>query len=456
MAVYEISLNIDYVKEWDTWEGIRELIQNAADGQKEHGGQMRVRCTSAGTLLIENDGVTLPKEVMLLGYSSKAERQDMIGKFGEGLKLGVLALLRRGFDVAIRNGQELWTPKLVQSKMFDSVVLAFDVKKRKTKELENKLVVEIRKFGQDAWQTLRRKFLFIEPPSKTNVLETRDGKILLSERYKGEIYVRGIYVETKEGLRFGYDLDHATVDRDRKMVKWFDLHWEIAHQWQTILRQVDEKRRSKLLDELWDVFQKDELEAEAFANYASDESFAKEMEMRFVSRYGEGAFPVENEEMGRELEYFGVKGVVVPRRLGRVLSAAMGTAHEKMQSLCGQVVQKWKDEELTYSELENLTIAQGLLDKVRPGWKMSIHEVTPVTFSDDKTMGMFDNGRIFIARNRLESFAATLHILVHEWCHTYGMDGKATHTVLVGDVLAEIAEVLKAQAEKHGGGILWR
>ncbi len=45
----------------------------------------------AKKLKLENPQVFLSKKILLLGYSSKANKQNTVGQFGEGMKLGILA-----------------------------------------------------------------------------------------------------------------------------------------------------------------------------------------------------------------------------------------------------------------------------------------------------------------------------------------------------------------------------
>jgi hypothetical protein len=43
-----------------------------------------------------------------MGATSKANEQDQNGKFGEGMKTGLLVLKRDGCDIEILNGDETW------------------------------------------------------------------------------------------------------------------------------------------------------------------------------------------------------------------------------------------------------------------------------------------------------------------------------------------------------------
>lgn len=46
---------------------------------------------STSALVFKNYNSTISRKILLLGYSSKSEKKHLVGKFGEGLKLGILA-----------------------------------------------------------------------------------------------------------------------------------------------------------------------------------------------------------------------------------------------------------------------------------------------------------------------------------------------------------------------------
>ena len=50
-------------------------------------------------------------------------RREVIGQFGEGLKVGTLALVREGRSVTLETGQEHWLFELVQDPNFGEKVL---------------------------------------------------------------------------------------------------------------------------------------------------------------------------------------------------------------------------------------------------------------------------------------------------------------------------------------------
>src|SRR5262245_58987685 len=128
---YELSVEKSYVGDWGADEGIREFMQNGRDAEIEQNAKLnvshRVDTAGRGVLVIENEGAVLAKDTLLLGRSTKRDREDLAGQYGEGYKLGALALVRAGYAVRIRNGGEVWTATIERSDKFDSDVLVFHV-----------------------------------------------------------------------------------------------------------------------------------------------------------------------------------------------------------------------------------------------------------------------------------------------------------------------------------------
>jgi hypothetical protein len=77
----------DYVKSWTPVRALCELIANALDEDPD----ARVSWAD-GVLTIADDGPGIPEEGLVLGHSTKTNRQ--IGQFGEGKKLAALVLAR--------------------------------------------------------------------------------------------------------------------------------------------------------------------------------------------------------------------------------------------------------------------------------------------------------------------------------------------------------------------------
>ena len=127
-----LSLTSSYAAHWGAWEGLRELVQNWHDGALAAAGERdEVRFAKLGeytyeargsggaalgsarydgatqTLALTNVGA-VDRTALLLGFSRKAARRDVVGCFGEGLKVGALALLRLGAELRLETGREMW------------------------------------------------------------------------------------------------------------------------------------------------------------------------------------------------------------------------------------------------------------------------------------------------------------------------------------------------------------
>jgi hypothetical protein len=182
---FPLYITSKYALQWKAWEGVREFVQNWHDGvlstlevegghqdmavsfekqcSKEEGMpdvvEYRAVCpadrlnmqhgtTREGGVCVlgklfydkDNKSITmvnvktcLGRNVFLLGHSKKPNREEVIGKFGEGLKLGSLALVRLGYRVTMCTGEERWrfgleVPKKFRGKTFSDKVLTVFIK----------------------------------------------------------------------------------------------------------------------------------------------------------------------------------------------------------------------------------------------------------------------------------------------------------------------------------------
>ncbi len=90
-------------QEWGEWEAIRDIVQNALDEAEAY----RWGYDDEG-LWISDRGRGVAVADFLLG-PPKMKPDYARGKFGEGMKIASLALVRKGYHVHIETvGRELW------------------------------------------------------------------------------------------------------------------------------------------------------------------------------------------------------------------------------------------------------------------------------------------------------------------------------------------------------------
>src|SRR5579859_810644 len=200
-------------------------------------------CTGGSIPKIElrNYGVRLNKhDFLLLGHSTKRDSDlELIGqygnlftlifrvtliKIGEGMKIGILSLLRRGKKVElITNGERLdfflWSYTQGSRKQ-----LAVSIVKLKGKDpsLKNDTTLTIQNSSISDIRVDR--YLFLHPPDSSQTYTNGYGSILLNEAYCGKIFVRGIFVEDcstcRRGLVYGINFQSVEISmgRDRRAV----------------------------------------------------------------------------------------------------------------------------------------------------------------------------------------------------------------------------------------------
>lgn len=222
----ELSIGKNYVTNWGLWEAIREIIQNGQDSEKEGNPLSITYDEMSGTLSIINKGAYLDISSLVLGNSIKGS-DEAIGKYGEGYKLALVVLLRLGKEVLITSGDETWKPIFQESKTFGTEVLAIEVEPNYNNE--DKVMFEIKGITVTEYYALKGKSLRLaKETSYSNHIKEVEcdyGRILLDDEYKGKFYVEGLFIQTDNNFKYGYDFNYNEVDldRDRKAINYYDL-----------------------------------------------------------------------------------------------------------------------------------------------------------------------------------------------------------------------------------------
>lgn len=218
---YELPISLGYVESWGTREAIREILQNSIDAN-EMGYYKEINYDeNTETLTITNRGAKLPISSLVLGGSSKREMENQIGHEGEGYKLALVVLLRKGYNVIILNSDKEWVPSFEFSEKFNSKILTIH---SKSIEDTNKVSFIIKGITSTVYNDLYKYFPCIDDDFGEAV-ECSTGSILLDERFKGKMFVGGLYIQDDNNFSYGYNFnsDAVTLDRDRKAINYHDL-----------------------------------------------------------------------------------------------------------------------------------------------------------------------------------------------------------------------------------------
>jgi hypothetical protein len=445
MSELVLPIRDTYVSHWGLWEGLREAVSNGLDEQDQHGSTLSV--THDGTWLkITNDGASMDRRVLLLGFSGKTDesgpvRENLRGQYGEGLNLSMLAIVRAGYEMAIRTQTETWKPYIKYSAQYSNErVLCVGITKRKSV----KPFVEVAiKMEADEWEALKVRFLPLQPPA--DVVKCANGTVILDKSYCGQMFVKGIWVMNHHEARgFGFDFNRVSLDRDRRMIDAFDLESSMSY----MLREAMEKFPEQFRPKVYDLVDAGATEVRSLRWQATGgTNTVAALVEEFKTRHGEDALPVRTMAESRTLEYFGKKGIVVPGPLADILEKNIGTFATIQAELKKKpsTVYGWHD--LGDDEKAIITWAEETLTGIGielQAWKI-------VDFADPGLRGLANlgSGEIQFARCILTDKVGFLRTAIHEHAHvkTGASDGDREHTQCIENTWAALVAVLTTPKE---------
>lgn len=428
---FQLTISTGYVSDWGIWEGVREIVQNHLDAKDDgHPGKISYR---NGVVRVTTEGVKLDSSVWLLGTSSKSDG-GYRGHFGEGLKLGVMALVRAGCSVKIINDDESWSPKIEASEAFGSDVLTIYTYKRQ--KSTGRFSVEIEGVDEEMWATIQERFISLKSPEQK--IHTAYGDVILDPEFQGKIFVKGIYVQNKE-LRYSYDFSHARTDRDRKMVEDFDIKYYAAKAWEEAMT-----RQPSFASTVLSMLEDESPELSDFGSFSVSEQASELLAQVFHLKYGEAALPVSNMADSREAAHMGKNGVVVPLALVRSIKSKTGDIETVKTEFASSVTKTYGWSDLSDDEK---AMYEKVLGLVSPAAESLGHQnietrLQIVDFNDPALCGTHKAGEIKLAKKMLESFEDALSTLVHEVAHDHGGDGEVGHERAEGALFSRIVSSL--------------
>ncbi len=441
---FQLTISDQYVSDWGVWEGVREAVQNALDA-RDKGHPMHIRYnTTDGMLTIANFGVELDRSVWLMGVTSKADDASARGHFGEGLKLGALALVRAGRKLQIINHGENWDCSLVESKAFPGQrVLTVITRRRTTPSQCFSVRIEI---TPEEWANYQLRFIDLQ--QGLAAIETTEGQILTDDEQRGRLYVKGIHVETRDNMAAGYNLTgDVRTDRDRRMVNCFDFDYHIGHAWvQALCNGLITPEQ--LLVHLQSGCQ----DAKGVAQRYCPETQLESVAQAWRNAYGEHAVPVKNQAEANDAGHLGKIGLITTPEVCSFFRDHPELSLEKLRSeRRADVVKTYTNAQLSCHERRNLELALKLIEPSgrAMGLGSTAQRLRVVDFRDEDVLGThsFDpedeTFRIDIARKNLDTVQATVRVIVHELAHDCGSDGTAEHqhteANLFSRIIAELA-----------------
>jgi hypothetical protein len=423
----ELTINPNYVQNWGLWHAIRELLQNAMDAH-DLGYPMTVNYDeSRKTLSIHNEGISISRNSLLLGTTTKADDDNMRGKFGEGFKLAFIVLLRGKYPVSLKSGREIWTPEITYSSTYASDLMTINVAPCL---YENCVAVFVENVPLSEWEYVCSRTLSLSTSKGINL--GTSGIILTSEDKRGHLYTGGLWVNNLPGKYwFGYDLPQVTLDRDRQMADPWSLQSNIR-----AALNVACDAQSLSPNDLYTLFSGDweesKIIADTFGAY-NVSALAKTITEFFVTKYGDDTVPVEDMSQAISIGHLGIKGICVSPAIKKLIEFTKGKLEDRISGLENEVVTIHSPNDLSLKEQRNIKWLLNLLSKAHLNCTFNI-----VDFKSPKVLGLYRNGDIFISRKALRQRATLVSTLVHEQCHINGGDGTIEHVRAMEEVFGRL------------------
>lgn len=442
-----ITVDPDYVS-WGIKECIRDLVQNAIDGQTR-GHPMKIVHDGDGGLIISNERFKLPVKTLLMGYSTKRGDIETIGQWGEGLKFSVLGFLKNGISVKIINADEIWIPRIERSELFDSDLLVFDIHKNDKDEKD--LIFVLDGISSNQWSKAKEQFLMFDENVDEHSLETPYGRVIDNKDYAGAVYVGGILVQkiTDEPFEVGYNLKpgQIKIDRDRKMI---DRH---------ALKNVSGKAWVYLANNSEGMFSRFETMLKKNSPDVQDlkwtwnvgSGLIERLHQSFIKSFGDNAIPVLSHDQVNEANMAGKTAFIFGEAYVNLIQDRTGTIVDVRQDLKNQVKERFEVDDLDEVEGKNLFKAWQLLTSCGSS---GLPELRVVEFNSETIVGLYsrrsEGSWISLSRTLLKDFGLTLEALVHEYAHSLGgTDGSMEHISNIEKTWRKIVEVLIVRNDKN-------
>jgi hypothetical protein len=267
----------------------------------------------------------------------------------------VLALVRAGHPVTVYNGDEVWRPVLEPSETFAGKdVLCFQT--RKLQKAREDFTIEVENISRPVWTELKKKFLFLSPPRDQDIIKVPGGTLLLHPDRKGEIYVKGIYVNDVADLACGYDLETFRLDRDRRLVDTWDLKYKLGELWKT----AGENHSARAAERLYEMAASGTGDTEHL-HFHADKKLIKAMRETLEKYHGKDVYPVRDTTDQKRLALIGIKAVIVNKALHQVLTKDLPSLDDVLNKAGRGVKQDFAVTELTPAEREGHALAQWVL-----------------------------------------------------------------------------------------------
>jgi len=401
-------------QEWGEWEAIRDIVQNALDEAEAY----QWGYDDEG-LWISDTGRGVAVADFLLG-PPKLKPDWARGKFGEGMKIAALALLRKGYYVHVETvGRELWIIFLKQKVDGEVETLAAIWRPNGTARGTKFHIIGY--FGPAFDRYFAVNLLIL---AREMAASPRGGLIYARDIYMGDIKSPFSY------NLWGFDMAPDRHGPKNEPDMWVDM----GRLWcgvtrvdllERLLRMVaqpplleaDENHNLRM-DE-WAMGREPET-GKTYAEFIKDNASAWQQAWRNV--FGENVVIRTSDRWDGTVKHLGYVSQSLQWGAKDAIAKAITTDEDLVKTSQEKLseVQTIPDERLTPRQLGNLKLARAIAGKFRHPPVTGVQAaIIPPASNRVRTAGMYSRSTamIYIASDQLESGEKTVDTVIHELAH---------------------------------------
>jgi len=409
-------MTLDYVKDWGSWEVVREIATNALDVDPN----FVLEINNDGALVVKSEGGDLAIRHLLFGVTEK-ESESAIGEFGEGLKLALLVSTRMGVTAHIYSGGlHIWNePHVLEGEQVFKLVWE-----------DNPKAVGRTIIGIPNWShgTFRERFV---RPGDTRIVHTDQFGRYIMEEDSTSIYVKGVWVQNGASYGKYYALSYNLVDvgmnRDRRVVNTWKANQEIGKVWASVTDQT-------LLERFWQAV-KDGAGEHDSSMHGVKIGSKPAMKRALQAVYGADAVVETDAAVAREAKYRGAN-VVARHELGGTTLADLagslvGTDQEHVMQMEGAEKIHMPDKKLGDRQRKLIRMLRRLALRIGMDHRVMAY-ILP-----DRVLGELANGDVRVSITQLEDAVDAIATWLHEEAHK--AHGTVDATAEMADAVARVA-----------------
>lgn len=415
----EPGLSPKYAKNWDQSMALREFIANAFDVTPKD-ESIEVKKKDGNWVLFYDTEAKLKRKHFQMGeHEEYKTKEEVIGQFGEGIKVAASVLHRQGINLKIEGIGTTWYPVIEESEQWGGnptlrVYMEPNNRKKGTK-------VTFTNLNYNQVKKAKNKFLhFRDDYKKLDTIDNND--IIQFEDDEGRIAIRDLVVDPGIETLLSYNLNDKKIqDRDREKIRERDIKDKLSD----AIKKTDSRKVAKKIIEAFEE-SKDVKETSTYIYPKNKDLWMDLIEEKYGEKVVIGSHQIADlnaTDLGYEVIDWGFKGNALLEDLGIEKSNNLKGAKGEIEVVSPR--------NLTKEQRKNLDLALSSLKHLREHhWDdkdpekdldfVKVAEDFEKVEGGENVEGMndpFGKEQIFIKEDQLNDPSDATGTLIHEYIH---------------------------------------